>query len=63
MKRVKVAEVVDLKSINSSKITLAIKKIISDKSYTQKAEYYDNLLRKAGGIEKATELIEDVMQA
>ena len=61
MKRAKVAEVINLEELSSSKVSKSIKKIMSDESYTKRAENYGKLIRKAGGLEKAIELIEAVL--
>lgn len=54
-------EVVSLKQLSVPKLQTAIKKVLTEESYKQKAVELQQAIARAGGVKKAADIIEQVV--
>ena len=61
MKRAGVAEVLPLKKLTEERLHNAILKVLKDDKYKQNASFFQEKLRKTGGVARAVDIIETVV--
>jgi MGT family glycosyltransferase len=59
----KVGEVLSLSKLNMSSLRLAIERVLTEKSYTKNARRIQQSIQLSGGVARAANIIEQVIQA
>jgi len=63
LKRIGVAEVVPVKKVTVQRLRSAVRKVLGDRSYLERARFFEKQIHELNGLEQAAKLVDDGLHA